>query len=216
MSIVKIKESDVVADKKQASFVAITTELNLWQDYEGASDAARSLRVPLTIFLMRWDGHMGLIGGEVDGGETPLEAARREAKEELGIPALLMDRSLDSWAWVCSHEMEKIVTHLFSWQVDEATFKEILKHQTTAEHFMVEGHAMSVQCIDYEGVPSWSRFKKNQFAPTVREQLAELMVYLGWDTRYGTRMEPEDHASFKAPNTASSSTAASPSKPRGI
>ena len=97
-------------------------------------------KIALLGFGMRWDATCGFVGGKVDKGQTLVEAALREAKEEVGT-----ELTEDKLTLICTHEMVdestnfKQNTHVF---LCELTSDEIYSirnvNLANAEHGKVE------------------------------------------------------------------------------
>jgi hypothetical protein len=162
---------------REAAFVAITCQAQPWLDYDQIPEESRQFSVPMGIFLMRWDGTIGLIGGHVDAGESPLQAARRETAEELGARAEWINGA--DWTPLGSRDLGGLLIHLFSWEVDPSTFKTLLREQSNAAHWMSEGTAFAACLADYGPKPSLGNFLGQRFAPGAKEQLLDLLVFLG-------------------------------------
>jgi 8-oxo-dGTP pyrophosphatase MutT (NUDIX family) len=170
------------ANKNEAVFIAVTTEADIYRDYEEISYDKRQTIVPLMIFLNRFDGTLGFIGGNKDGDETLVDCAVREMHEETGFK--LSEEQKSSLELVCSHEIKNKVLHLFSLQVSEQTFKSILSSQTQAQHYLAEGTLFATHCINYSHAKAFDNFMKHNFAYTVKDEIQELLMLLGWDKKY--------------------------------
>lgn len=170
-------------NQKQAVFVALTTESQVWKNYEGISDEAKQTVVPLVLMLQRWDGKQGFIGGEVEEGESLKDAVERECLEEIGL--MLNDSELKSAKLISSHQTEKQVTHLMTISISPELMQEAVKGFSKAEHFMSEtAGVMSIHFINYPHKKAFDNFIKNNFASTVKEEIADLISALGWDKKY--------------------------------
>lgn len=170
-------------NKKQAVFVALTSESQVWKNYEGVSEEIKKTVVPLVLMLQRWDGKQGFIGGEVEEGESLKEAVGRECFEEIGL--MLNDSELESAKLVSSHQTDKRVTHLMTIPISPELMKEAVEGFSKAEHFMSEIIAvMPIHFINYRHKKAFNNFVKNNFASTVKEEIADLISELRWDEKY--------------------------------
>lgn len=168
----------------QAVFVALVSESKVWKDYEGISAEARETVVPLVLMLQRWDGMKGFVGGEVEAGESLKEAVVRECQEEIGL--VLNASEIAAARLVSSHQMKSRVTHLMVVEVSPERMVEAVKGAADAEHFMSETVAvMPVQFMNYPHKKAFDNFIQNNFASTVKEEIADLINGLGWSEKYG-------------------------------
>lgn len=172
---------------KQAAFIAVTTEHPLYEHYQDIPENVRQTIIPVTLMFNRWDGSIGFPGGNIDSDESPLQAAIRELEEEVGV--ILSDTLKKEVHYVCTHGNEKIQVHFHSLQVDFMTFKQMMHGSHKADHFMVEGTPIVPQCMNYPNGKGFNAFIKNNFAFAVKEEIAELIQYLGWDTKYNLTVE---------------------------
>jgi len=167
----------------QAVFIALISEVKIWQTYDGISKEAQETSVPLVLMLQRWDGLKGFVGGEVEPEETLKETVSRECREEIGFN--LTYTEIQSAGLVSSHQTDKLVTHLMAVHISPSRMIEAIKGASRAEHFMSETvAAMPVQFINYPHKKSFDNFIKNNFASTVKEEIADLILALGWDKTY--------------------------------
>lgn len=168
----------------QAVFVALVSESKVWEHYEGVSAEARETVVPLVLMLQRWDGVKGFVGGEVEAGETLKEAVSRECREEIGLT--LSEADIAAARLVSSHQTTSRVTHLMVVEVSPERMVEAVKGAADAEHFMSETvAAMPVQFMNYPHKKAFDNFIQNNFASTVKEEIADLINALGWSEKYG-------------------------------
>ncbi len=170
-------------NKPQAVFIALTSEIQVWKDYEGLSEVLKKTLVPVVLMVQRWDGLQGFAGGEVEEGESLKDAVERECFEEIGL--MLNDSELESAKLVSSHQTEKQVTHLMTISISPELMQEAVKGFSKAEHFMSEIIAvMPIHFINYPHKKAFDNFVKNNFASTVKEEIADLISGLGWDKKY--------------------------------
>lgn len=168
----------------QAVFVAIISESKVWEKYQEIPEKGRETLVPLVLMLQRWDGLKGFVGGEVEAGESLKEAVFRECVEEIGLR--LTTEEIDVARLVSSHQMENLVTHLMVVNVSPERMIEAVKGAIHAEHFMSETVAvMPVHFMNYYHKKSFDNFIQNNFAPTVKEEISDLIIALGWEEKYG-------------------------------
>lgn len=182
MSIETIETGTNPNNKKQAVFVMLYAETDIWRNYQEIPEAARKTIVPVVLMLQRWDGKIGFIGGNVETGEDLLIAALREFKEEAGF--VIKDEHLENIHLLCSHETPKLVTHLMGFKVPETILREVLINNHKAEHFMSEGTLFTTQMINYPHKNTFDNFMKNNFAPTVKEEIAVVIDKLKWTSKY--------------------------------
>lgn len=166
--------------KPQAVFLAIHTEAPIYKDYEGLSEEKQQTMVPLVLMAQRWDGLTGFPGGTVDAGESVTEALVREMKEEVNY-----DLRIEDAQFVCVTETPRVTAYFYSQEVSLDVFKDILRHQVEATHFISEVSLFAVHLRDYPGkCNSLEQFMNRAFAPAVKEELTALFRHLGWDTKY--------------------------------
>lgn len=182
MNVKKIETGTNIKNKEQAVFVMMYAETDIWRNYQEISESARKTIVPVVLMLQRWDGQIGFIGGNLEAGEDLLSAALREFKEEAGF--VIKDEHLEDMQLLCSHETKNLVTHLMGWKVPEAVLREVLINNHKADHFMSEGTLFTTQMINYSHTNAFDNFMKNNFAPTVKEQIAIVIEKLEWKECY--------------------------------
>lgn len=92
--------------EKNSVFIAFYAEpSHLYQtnpDCRAWGAKAWFAKVSLLGVMIRWNGGMGFVGGQVDAGETLIEAALRECSEEIDHTP-----DIEQLTLVCSHSMEK-------------------------------------------------------------------------------------------------------------
>jgi U8 snoRNA-decapping enzyme len=182
VNIQKIEEKTNPNNKKQAVFIMAYSETDIWRNYHGVSKEAQETIVPLVLMLQRYDGTIGFVGGQVDDGEDLLASAVREFKEETGYS--LSSDQIRKFEFACSHETDKMVTHLMTIKVSEFVLKDIIANSYKAEHFMSEGTLFTTHMINYPHMRSFDNFMKNNFAPTVKEEIMEVIEKLNWKEKY--------------------------------
>lgn len=69
----------------RSAFIAVYSKHPIYEDYLEIAEPLRAQEIPLVLMLMRWDGYIGFPGSIIDEGETSLDAAVREFKEETGV-----------------------------------------------------------------------------------------------------------------------------------
>ena len=135
--------------EKNSVFVAFyTPPTHLYQtndDCRAWGHEAWFSKVALLGVMVRWDGEMGFVGGQVDQGETLIQAAIRECSEEVNYSPLPGQLTL-----VCSHHMKskrrnfEQHTHLYACEVSPEIIYEIRKNSVSSEHARVESAGFSV------------------------------------------------------------------------
>jgi len=133
-------ENGLVGDKNSVFIAFYTKASHLYQsnpDCKTWKNNAWFAKVSLLGIMIRWNGVMGFVGGQVDKGESLMEAVLREAKEEIGY---VPDES--RLTLVCTHAMEnerfKQNTHLYSCEVSVDELYEIRKKSVDSIHGRVE------------------------------------------------------------------------------
>ena len=117
------------------AFLALHTRHPVYAHYEEGTLVDHNKHIPLLLMIMRWDGYLGFPGGKVEDGESPLQAALREAYEEVGASF-----SEEELSRITFHEEVSDLTGsaLFSLEVPFAKLKHIQKHCGSALHGTAE------------------------------------------------------------------------------
>lgn len=180
--LTKRVEDGLMADNNSAFVVFYTDPVKIYNGADGLPESLWDLEVPLMGAMLRWDGSLGFVGGEVDGLETLLDAAIRECYEEVGFEP---DR--DRLKLVCSHGMvsqeRKQNTHLFACKVSKVELYEIRVRSCNSRHSQTESAGFNVLHMNaqtLENIPSmhWAGTALNEvkvlleqgiIAPTAKE-----------------------------------------------
>lgn len=165
--------------QKEAVFTAIYTEYPIYLNEDNIDFNKRHTIIPLVLFSNRWDGRVGLLGGMIDDNEDLLATAIREIKEESGY---IPDSS--KLQYVSENSTSELKTHLFCLEVNFDTFKDIIRNQVDAQHFLTEVSLFGVHFINYAHRLSFDNFMKNHFPATVKSQIKDLIRFLHWDEKY--------------------------------
>ncbi len=139
MQVKKIKNE--LLGQQNSVFIAFYTEgyyhYRTNEECRSWGEESWNSNISLLGVIMRGDGSLGFVGGHVDEGETLIQAAVREAEEEVGFIV-----SSDRLKIFCSHEMEKDDflqnTHLYTCKVTPEEMYEIQKSSITSLHHKVE------------------------------------------------------------------------------
>lgn len=167
---------------KESVFIAIHCESQFYQNYDGISEAKKQTIIPLVIMMNRWDGKIGFIGGQVDPGEDVLTALVREVKEETGFE--LTSHHVSSIKKVSSSFYNENKISFFELSLNKNDFNLLLSQQHLAEHYLTEGHLMTVHFINYEHMPSFNNFIQNNFSATAKDEIYQLISHLNWSEKY--------------------------------
>lgn len=132
--------------------------------------------------MNRWDGKIGFIGGQVDDGENIIEALVREVKEETGFQ--LTPDNIKNINPICHSQYNDNHISFFELKLNEKDFYHLLSHQHEALHYLTEGHLMTVHFINYEHMPSFDNFMKNNFSATAKDEILKLISHLAWKEKY--------------------------------
>lgn len=174
--------------KKQAVFLAIHSEAKIWHNYNEINKQEKQILVPLVLMIDRWDGCKGFIGGLVEENETLWQAAIRELKEEVDYD--LHNDDILSQEFISSYEMDSLVTHLIAIEVSFEKLKEIMSSLNNAQHYLSEVAGISaIQFINYPHKKSFYNFMNNVFAPTVREEIIDLVLAKNWNYKYNINIK---------------------------
>lgn len=167
---------------KNSVFISIYCESNFYKNYEGISETKKQSIIPLVLMMNRWDGKIGFIGGQVDENEDLLNALVREVKEETGFT--LEAKHIQNINLVCKSKHKNNEISFFELSLDEFDFNHLLSHQHEAKHYLTEGHLMTVHFINYEHMPSFDNFLKNNFSATAKDEIYKLISHLAWKEKY--------------------------------
>ncbi len=128
----------------------------------------------------RDDGRFGFPGGIMEEGETPREAATREAWEEVNASG--KDFEVTDEDWLCCHKQNRkggdgrgnVVLHFFAKEVPLESLRSLERKALDAEMFgtetlgVVRVPLFTFKDSSEKGLPS---FLRNQFAGNARLQL---------------------------------------------
>lgn len=171
-------------NKKEAVFTAIYTEYPIYINEYSIDLEKRNTVIPLVLFSNRWDGRIGLIGGIIDDSEDIIDTAIREIEEEAGFSPFK-----DQLHYISTHDNSDIKTHLFCLKVSFDLFKDIIKNQVEAEHFLTEVSLFGVHFINYAHRLSFDNFMQNHFPPNVKSQIKDLIYFLKWEDKYNLSLD---------------------------
>lgn len=168
MAVAQVKTGSM-ADRN-AAFVCLHTDN--YKHYAGAPAewGEKALNADVTLFaaVVRWTGAIGFPGGLVEAGETLLECAIRECREEVGFSP-----SAENLVPVCSHEINPgFRSHLFSYKVTPEELYDIQRNSVDAEHARLEGCGVIVY---HSTKASRKNILNTPGAKSVREELEVLM-----------------------------------------
>lgn len=142
MQVNRVSDGEL-GEQNSAFVVFFTDPVKIYEHVESLPEQVRQLGIPLMGANLRWDGSLGFVGGLVDPGETILQAALREAGEEVGyVP------DAKNVVLVCSHHMVSARrtqnTHLFACRVTMEEIYAIRQRACTAEHGATESAGFNV------------------------------------------------------------------------
>lgn len=145
MHIEKI-ENGLVGAKNSVFIAFYTDSYHHYQTNEECrnwGEKCWNSKIALLGVMMRWDGSKGFVGGQVDQGETLVEAAIRETHEEVNFQV-----SEERLELFCSHYMEdgdfKQNTHVFLCKVTPDEMYEIQKQSVSSMHNRIESAGFNV------------------------------------------------------------------------
>lgn len=159
---------------KNAAFVAFVSDPGYLYRADPAcatNELLWNAQVATLGYIVRWNGELGFVGGQVDPGESLQQAALREAKEEIG--ASLDPAKLELF---CSHSMtgkgEPQHTHLFLYRVSMDEMYQLRQQALAAPHSRTELAGFVIAHLVKE-TPDLLLLQK--WAGTAREELQSLI-----------------------------------------
>jgi 8-oxo-dGTP pyrophosphatase MutT (NUDIX family) len=159
---------------KNAAFVAFVSDPGYLYRADPAcatNELLWNAQVATLGYIVRWNGELGFVGGQVDPGESLQQAALREAKEEIG--ASLDPAKLELF---CSHSMtgkgEPQHTHLFLYRVSMDEMYQLRQQALAAPHSRTELAGFVIAHLVNE-TPDLLLLQK--WAGTAREELQSLI-----------------------------------------
>lgn len=167
-------ENGQIAEKNSVFIAFYAKPSFLYQtnpDCRSWGDEAWFSKIALLGVMVRWNGSMGFVGGQVDAGETLLQAAIREAEEEINHKP-----NPEQLTLVCSHSMEdgsfKQNTHLYVCEVSVDEIYELRKKSTESYHGRVESAGYVVVHMVKDAK---DHLMNNSWAGTAKQELEILL-----------------------------------------
>lgn len=167
MAIIRIKDEERSNVKDNVFLWVYAKDCQPYLNYPYVPD--KEAKIPMVFAILRWDGTFGAIGGEVDEGETLVEALIREVKEEANYE-LTTDMNFKP---LCSFKNDENGNHYHSYALDINSLDSLLairEQATTAEHSIAE-----VCGYNIVQMANFSKFMDNQFSGTSKFELEKLM-----------------------------------------
>ena len=135
-----------MADKNSVFIAFYADPTHLYQtnpDCRKWGEGAWFAKVSLLGVMVRWDGSMGFVGGQVDEGEDLITAALRESGEEIGHTP-----NAEHLTLICSHHMtgKRLTqnTHLYACKVSVDELYELRMKACSSYHGRVESSGLVV------------------------------------------------------------------------
>ncbi|KAK6640053.1 hypothetical protein RUM43_008330 [Polyplax serrata] len=137
-------------------------------------------KIAIVLMQMRFDGFIGFPGGGVDPGESPVEAANREIREEAGWEEKNGPITDSHYQFTHVDEDNKLVLHFYAIEVSESKMIEIERNSLRATdygeevlgNFQVPLYTME---DSFRGFPA---FLQNSFIGNAKTQLLESLINL--------------------------------------
>ncbi len=140
--------------------------------YRDSENEYKDIVIPQVLMSFRWDGVLGFIGGNVDEGESLIEALSREVKEEIAfdiVPSILEE----SATFICTHKIrDGFNSHLYAMKISQDMLYALRDHASVATHHDEESAGMITPHLNSKTLAVISR--KGALAPTVHEEFHEL------------------------------------------
>ena len=159
-------ETGLMADSNAAFIAFICNDVKQYVNTP-ESWGVRDKKVTLLGMTSRYDSTQGFIGGMVDPGETILQAAVRECKEEAGY-----DVDASRLHLVCTHKIrDNMNAHLYACSVSVEEMYEIQRLALSARDARIEAGGFIVHHIHSD---TFQNLIESSLAKTVREELYTL------------------------------------------
>lgn len=163
--------------ERNAAFIGLHLKSKIWADFEGLPFDVQQTDVGQIALVFRWDCRFGFPGGLVDDGETLLQAAVREAKEEINF-----DVSEDRLTLLTTHQVkDDLNAHFFICSITEEERDYIAKTAPLACHYGSEmAGVVFIQCVKgHQGKGVEQFLETNILAPAVKQEIKALMDAAG-------------------------------------
>lgn len=173
----KLVEFGTLNPNKNAVFLAIYLKNKCYKGYPHTSEDIQNTTFCQLLFVNRWDGSKGFVGGNIDEGEDLITALKREVLEEINFN-ITEQHTLKE---ICSHDCGNINTHLYSLEINLEEKHSILSHAHFGKDYEAEICGLLFQHIfrnkdNNIEKACFDRFlNKNFFAKSVKEEV-EILI----------------------------------------
>lgn len=169
----------VPAGVMHASFVFICGWVPLYVSYDDPDmpEEHKKGLYPVTVLAMRWDGHLGAIGGKVDKGETAEEAVCRETDEEIAY-----ELEIEDLRPLISHQSATMRLDAFMYDLGTSSLNNLrylIADATEAEGAISELTPVIAHLCDYGNNKGWGNLRgSNMLSTMVAEELDALRKFM--------------------------------------
>ena len=161
------------------AFVFIFGWEKLYEHYEDPSmtPERKNAFYPVVVLGMRWDGHLGAIGGKVDKGETAEEAVCRETDEEIAY-----ELEIEDLRPLISHQSATMRLDAFMYDLGTSSLNNLrylIADATEAEGAISELTPVIAHLCDYGNGQGWGNLRgSNMLSTMVAEELDALRKFM--------------------------------------
>nr|WP_229649548.1 NUDIX hydrolase [Vibrio splendidus]MCC4880877.1 NUDIX hydrolase [Vibrio splendidus] len=159
--------------ERNAAFIGFYLKSKVWSGFDGLPVSVQDADVGQVCLIFRWDARFGFPGGLVDDGELIIDAAVREAKEEINFSV-----DPDRLNLLSTHQVKAdLNAHFYFCEISELERDYITQNAHKACHFGSEmAGVVFLQCVrGHEGKGLEQFLSTNILAPAVRQEL-ELLI----------------------------------------